>query len=190
MVTRIPVRPSARRKARHSSSAQARSAQRCAIFVKICNTVAPMASARSGASCVPPATETWAPRRSAVKVAGSAPERAPATRAVQGGALIAILERVIERAPALALVLQRVVPADDAVHVRLRVMAEASADRASLDDAYLLLSHTAGSMAGPPWRISKCRCGGSSGSDMPTVPIVCPFCTVTPSRTSARAREP
>src|SRR3989442_244235 len=39
-------------------------------------------------------------------------------------------------------------------------------------------SHTAGSTAGPPCRISKCRCGGSSGSEMPTPPMTCPLITV------------
>ena len=38
-----------------------RSAQRFAIFVKICIAVAPMALARGGASCVPPAIDTCAP---------------------------------------------------------------------------------------------------------------------------------
>ena len=49
---------------RGSSSAQTRSAQRLAIFVKICMAVALMALARTGALWVPPAIEMWAPSRS------------------------------------------------------------------------------------------------------------------------------
>src|SRR5205823_880297 len=62
-VARTGVSVSAARKAMHSSSAQARSAQRLAIFVKICMAVAPIALARGGASRVPPAIETCAPSK-------------------------------------------------------------------------------------------------------------------------------
>jgi hypothetical protein len=61
MVTRTSVSASAARKAMHSSSRHARSAQRLAILEKICMAVAPIAFARAGAAGVPPAVETWAP---------------------------------------------------------------------------------------------------------------------------------
>ena len=63
------VSANAARKALHSSSAQARSAHRLAIFVKICIAVAPIALARGGASRVPPAIETCAPSKSDVAAA-------------------------------------------------------------------------------------------------------------------------
>ena len=69
---------------------------------------------------------------------------------MQRRALVALFQRVLEASPALALILERIVAADHAVDVGVRVMAEPSADAAALDDGYLLLSHTAGSMAGPP----------------------------------------
>src|SRR5471030_2767770 len=55
------VSPMAARNAKHSSCSHARSAQRFAIFVKICIAVAPIARPRAGAACVPPAIDTWAP---------------------------------------------------------------------------------------------------------------------------------
>src|SRR5262249_49914902 len=48
-----------------------RSAQRLAIFVKSCIAVAPIARARRGASCEPPATDTWAPRRTSSAQTGA-----------------------------------------------------------------------------------------------------------------------
>ena len=61
-VARTRVLASASVNAVHSSPSQTRSAHRFAIFVKICITVAPIARARGGASRVPPAIETCAPR--------------------------------------------------------------------------------------------------------------------------------
>jgi hypothetical protein len=55
----------------HSSVSQARSAHRFAIFVKICIADAPIARARGGASCVPPAIETCAPRRTSSSQTGA-----------------------------------------------------------------------------------------------------------------------
>src|SRR5213075_2826486 len=46
----------------HSSSSHIRSAQRFAILVNICRALAPIARARGGALCDPPATDTCAPR--------------------------------------------------------------------------------------------------------------------------------
>src|SRR5678815_3189799 len=62
MVSRTRVSSSADRNALRSSASHPRSAHRLAILVKICIAVAPIARARGGALCVPPAIETWAPR--------------------------------------------------------------------------------------------------------------------------------
>src|SRR5258708_5253102 len=59
--TRLSARPA--RKSMDSWSSHARSAQRFAIFVKICIAVEPVARARNGACVVPPAIETCAPSR-------------------------------------------------------------------------------------------------------------------------------
>src|SRR5688572_3984018 len=142
MVTRTAVVASAARKARHSSSRHARSAHRLAILVKTCIAVAPISRARSGARWVPPAIEVWAPRRSAaagtlrLKFRRAAAQAAPAPRAVQGRALVPVLERVPIVASAGAFALQRAVSADHAEVVVFVVMTEPSADGAALRDAH------------------------------------------------------
>src|ERR1051326_6986175 len=62
MVCRTRVVSSADRNALRSSGSPPRSAQRFAILVNICMAVAPIARARGGAWCVPPAIDTCAPR--------------------------------------------------------------------------------------------------------------------------------
>src|ERR1041385_1076279 len=62
MVCRTRVVSSADRNALRSSGSHPRSAQRFAILVNICMAVAPIARARGGAWCVPPAIDTCAPR--------------------------------------------------------------------------------------------------------------------------------
>ena len=72
IVARTRVSLSAARNVVHSSVSQRRSSQRFAIFVKICIADAPIARARGGASCVPPAIETCAPsRRSSSQTGGT-----------------------------------------------------------------------------------------------------------------------
>src|SRR5882762_5868859 len=109
---------------------------------------------------------------------------------MQRRTLVAFLERVVVAASAGALALERVVAADDAERVGVGVMPKAPAHRAPLCEFHRLRSHRAGSIAGPPCRISKCKCGGSSGSDIPTPPIKYPFGMLIPSRTSARFNDP
>ena len=56
---------------------------------------------------------------------------------------------------------------------------------------YCPRSQSSGSTAAPrERRISKCRCGGRSGSVTPTVPMICPFATFAPLATFAPASDP
>jgi hypothetical protein len=177
---------------------------------------------------VPPAIETWAPRRSgrrnreagtgaairASRCCSRSPRRAslgtrpvpfsrlglevrrspsqPSStlRTMQRRRLVARLQRVVVRTPAAAGAFQGLVAADDAKRIVLRIVAKPAAHHAAFGKRHRPRSHFAGSMAGPPWRTSKCRCGGSSGSEIPTPPMTCPLITLCPSRTSARASEP
>src|SRR5437763_4197373 len=134
--------------------------------------------------------ETWAPKRSTVKIRRPSLQRPTTPRTVQRRTLIALLERVVVAPPAGALALERFVAANHAIRVGVGVVAEAAANGATLREFHFLRSHEAGSIAGPPWRISKCKCGGSSGSEIPTPPISCPFTTVCPIRTIALDKEP
>src|SRR5688500_19901967 len=101
-------------------------------------------------------------------------------------------ERIVERAAARALVLEPLVPAADAEVVLRIVRPEPAAHRTPLRHRRrhrVPRSQLSGSTARPWGRISKCRCGRRSGSEMPTVPITSPFRIDTPVRTPTPASD-
>ena len=101
--------------------------------------------------------------------------RAAAQHPAAAGAMqVAVLgERVFVIAPTAALRLELLVSADEAERVAFLVGPKAAADCAALGEWHAQRrwrSQILGSTAGPPCRISKCKCGPSSGSETPTVP--------------------
>ncbi len=146
-----------------------RSSQRFACLVKICDPVALISRARAAYSLVPPATETCAPRgaRSLVQSPASTTMGAAIDGAGGEGAFRA--ETFFAGA----------------------AVADFLAGMTNNISVYRCpRSHSSGSTERPFGRISKCRCGGRSGSVAPTVPIICPFGICCPLRTSMRDNDP